>query len=557
MLRILICTLALLLSHNALALSQVTATVDKNPVMVKESLILTIIADDNVSKDALDTSALQADFIVGGSSVSSQTSMVNFDTSYTTQWTTVLIPRRVGTIVIPALTIASKKTTPITLTVVAANDAATTAVRDLFITSEISAKDVYVQQLITLTVKLHFAAELKRGSLSDPVLEGASIEQVGSDKESQNIINGKRFRIIERTYAITPEQSGQLTLQSSLFSGEVTVRSNRRSNFLSFGQSKPVSVAGDNIVLNIRPIPEDYKGQWLPSELLTLHQEWQPDPSAFMVGEPITRTISLTAAGLAEAQLPKITMAMPNGLKVYPDQAQLHSSASQARLVSQKVRNFAIVASRPGTFDLPAITIAWWNTVTNRYQETTIAAQRIVVQPNPDTVANTPSTNLSAKQQPQSPAVIKTVQATPWLQWLFLALWLFTSFAWLATTLIKRAKDKGQGQDKASLVKHDIYAQLHHACKNNQGQQVLSLLPTWVNSLNKQKQPVASISEALRLLNRADISSEVNDLQLLCYSKQQGSENNNWQGAKLRTLIETVKNNKQRNQSPIALNLNP
>ena len=65
-------------------------------------------------------------------------------------------------------------------------------------------------------------------------------------------------------------------------------------------------MVGEDIKLNVKPIPIDYQGQWLPSELLSLHQEWQPSPDEFKVGEPITRTITLTVAGLSEEQLPEI-----------------------------------------------------------------------------------------------------------------------------------------------------------------------------------------------------------------------------------------------------------
>ena len=95
----------LLLGNKAYALSNVTATVDKNPAMINESILLTVIADDDIDRGALDTSALLNDFIVGQTSVSSQTSMVNFKTSRTTKWQVILIARKAGEFTIPSLTI--------------------------------------------------------------------------------------------------------------------------------------------------------------------------------------------------------------------------------------------------------------------------------------------------------------------------------------------------------------------------------------------------------------------------------------------------------------------
>ena len=115
MVRVIISLLAILLSLNSYALTKVSASVDKNPVVVNESLILTVTADDDVNSNALDTSALLGDFIVGRTSVSSQTSMVNFNTSRTTTWTTVLIPRKSGELLIPVFTIDGIQTQAIAI----------------------------------------------------------------------------------------------------------------------------------------------------------------------------------------------------------------------------------------------------------------------------------------------------------------------------------------------------------------------------------------------------------------------------------------------------------
>ena len=348
MVRIIWLTAILLFAPLSHAITKLTATVDKNPVTVKESLVLTIVADDDVDSNALNTSALQKDFIVGRTSVSTQTSMVNFNTSRTTTWQTVLIPRRTGTAAIPSFTIEGVQSEPFQLTVVNESDPSASRQRDVFITAEVSNSEVYVQQMLTLTIHLHFAAELKRGSLTEPELTGATITQVGKDRESETRINGKRYRVISRTFAVTPQQSGDFMLRSPMFSGEIMVQSARRSNFLSFGESKAISVLGDELPIKVKPMPANFTGHWLPSELLTLHEEWQPASTDYRVGEPITRTITLTAVGVSEEQLPDIELAETRGIKIYPDQQTTHANITNGRFVSQAVSNFAIVVSQAG-----------------------------------------------------------------------------------------------------------------------------------------------------------------------------------------------------------------
>lgn len=531
MVKIITCVLGLIFSQVVWASTQVTATLDKNPVIANESFVLTVMANDDVDTDALDTTSLTRDFIVGRTSVSSQTSMVNFKTSRTTKWTTVLIARTPGNYLIPALTIGNAKTQPINLRVLAPNDSRASTQQDLFITTDISTKDVYVQQQFTLTVKLHFSAELKRGSLTEPELIGASITQIGKDKENETIINGKRYRVIERTYAISPQKSGDYTLKSPVFSGEIMVPSSRRNSFLSFAETKPVSVIGDEIAISVKPIPTNYQGTWLPSELLTVHQEWQPNNNEFTVGEPITRVITLTAAGLSEEQLPDIDMPMPKGLKVYPDQAELHTGMNNNRLVSQKVKNFAIVANKAGTYQLPEVTIPWWNTVTNTMQYATIAAQTITVQPNSEQLTNEPVMLDGATDTKSVPAKPIIIQQNSWLQWLFLGLWLLTCLAWFISVKIKLTKSSSTTNNTSNNIS-DHYLALLAACKQNNSEQVFKHIVPWFNSLSSQN--ITTLSQVIQHSNAPDLIEALTELQQSRY----GKSTQPWQGKDLVKAIQ-------------------
>jgi hypothetical protein len=553
---------SLLLIQSAFALTQVTATIDKNPVMDKESFVLQVIADDDIESNALDTSPLLKDFIVGRTSVSTQTSMVNFDTTRTTKWTTVLIARSPGKYTIPALTVESVSTQPIAVEVLEASSQGAAKTQDIFITTDISAKEVYVQQQLTLTVKLHFAAELKRGSLSEPTLDGASINQVGKDIENDSIINGRRYRVVERNYAINPQNSGEFIIKTPLFSGEIISPSSRRSQFLSFTDTKPVSVLGEDINLLVKPIPDNYQGVWLPSEILNLDQEWQPAGESFMVGEPITRTLTLTAAGLSEEQLPKLEMTSPSGIKIYPDQAELHTGMSNGRLISQKKQNFALVASRVGTYKLPEIRLPWWNTVTNRVQYAVIPDKNITITPNDEMVEelknsgnnsgsnniNNTTDGLTTQNNNALTSDIKTVVVTKssWLQWLFLALWLLTSLAWLLSILSKRKPQVTEA--KATSNSH--YKALIKACDNNTGEEVLKLIVIWANECFSNDK-ISTLDDAKHVINHSDFNNALTDLQACFY----GKNTQPWQGQTLKNLIiEINRQPKSANKETVKLN---
>lgn len=566
MLRLFVIFISLVTSQAAFALTKVTATIDKNPVAIKESVVLTVIADDDVDSNALDTSALLKDFVVGRTSVSTQTSSINFKTTRTTKWTTLLMPKKTGKLVIPSLAVEGVKTDPIAVVVLAADNPKANQQKDLFITTDVSTKEVYVQQMLTLTVKLHFAAELKRGSLSEPSMQGASIAQVGNDVDSETIINGRRYRIIERTYSITPQESGEFNLASPLFSGEIMVQSARRPSFFSFGETKPISVMGDEITINVKPVPASYQGHWLPSEILTLHEEWQPTADTangevveYEVGQPITRTINLTAAGVTVEQLPEINFNLPTGLKVYPDQVENHSGINTGRLISQSVRNFAIVATHAGEYQIPAIEVPWWNTVTNRKQVATLPALTIKVVPSTTATNQTasPAVSTPANVQTQAPIII---EKNSWLTWLFLGLWLVSLVGWLSTYLIMRNRKPADKSVKPAHQVTNLHLELLAACKQNNAKQVMALLLPWAKQLasnNGVTSKINTIADAKAIFANDDFSQAVDALYSQFYgSNSQSAAKGSWQG---KTLMQAIVNINKSLQQPNkqGMKLNP
>lgn len=535
-----------------MAVDKVTASIDKNPVVQGQSFILTVTADDSIDASALDTSPLLKDFVVGRTSTSTQTRMVNGSTNRQTKWTTVLVPQNTGKFIIPAFNIDGIKSAPIAVVVTKQSEKSAKQ-QDIYITAETSNKAVYVQQQMTLTIKLHVGVALEGGSLSDPKMEDANITQLGQDNQTEEIINGRRFQVIERKYAVSPQKSGEFKLETPIFSGQVSMPSQRRSGLFGFNQSKPVSVISEPLTVKVKPQPQSFQGQWLPSELFTIHEEWQPTANEFMVGNPITRTITITAAGIAKEQLPQLILPTTQGLKIYPDQPVLHGGINGGRLVSQAVANFAVVASSAGTFKLPEIRIPWWNTVTNKQEYAVLPEKTITVKANPEFTSQAKSTPTLQQETTftNENSTIETVivKEKSWLQWLFLSLWIVTSVLWLLTAWSSR-RTKAVTETKLDVNKP--YLSLLAACKQNNGQQALLMITPWINSIYKDKQ-VNHLAEALAAAGDDALTEAINQLQQTLYAK----DRTEWQGNQLAKAIQKLNKSKQSSMQESNLTLNP
>lgn len=498
--------------------TQVTATVDRNPVMVDESFVLEIVANDSVDADALDTSPLLKDFVVGRTSTSHQTQIINFNTSRTTRWSTVLIPRQPGIYTIPAFTIEGQSSQPVRLEVLPVSQSKAAQGQDVYLTTEVDLQEVYLQQQVRYTVKLHIAMDLQRGSLSAPSMQDGEIEQVGEDKEYSEIINGRRYRIIERTFSIIPQKSGEFTIQAPYFEGEVL--DNSRRSFGFFNRTRTINKVGNNIFLKVRPIPSDFKHHWLPSEHVEIHDEWQGLQGDLTVGEPVTRTITLTALGVVEAQLPEIGGDYPEQVKTYPDQAETTTVQRNGTFVAQRNESTAIIPNEAGELVIPAVSVPWFNVVTGKTEFATLPEKRLTVQaPQATTPAPTPAP-VAQQQVPatqpqliQAPSTSSPIANTPqWWSissWILLGLWLATlMFWWLSNrkkqVLITTSETHGNHNEQ------QLWKQLQQVVQKQDAQNLTNYLQPWLAEICGN--PQQSLAKSVEQLQNGELKALLDKL---------------------------------------------
>ncbi|AWL12398.1 hypothetical protein HMF8227_01928 [Saliniradius amylolyticus] len=513
--------------------TEVVARVDKNPAMLDEGITLEVIVDDSVDSDAFDPSPLLKDFVVGKVSTSKQTSIVNGSLSQTTRWSTRIIAREPGQYRIPAFDIEGKRTQPIELMVLPRSEAPAAQGRDVFLTTEVDLKQVYLQQQVHYKVRLHLAADLQRGSLSAPELENADIRQIGEDSETNEIVNGRRYRIIERNFAIIPQASGSFTIKAPVFEGEVVKGSHR--SFAGFNTTEAVTRIGEPVDIQVLPQPDDFQGQWLPSDFVELRQEWQPADGKYTVGEPITRTLTLTAFGAVEEQLPKITADYPQDVKTYPDANSSTTVEKDDRLVAQRTDSVAIVPTRAGTITLPEVSVPWFNVVTGQTEYATLPEKTIEVAPAKQS-GNAPlpqqSTDNQATQQPATPRPpVSSVTSDLWFYTsvVLAVLWLLTLTLWWRHASREPAP---KGQDSSfDALEATTWKRLQSSLKQQNAKDSLETLGHWLSHHTGRS---GSLNDKLEAINDPALYAAVNQLVAAAY----GRNTEAFDGAGLKDLLQ-------------------
>lgn len=515
----------LLLVGSTWAQAEITASVDRQVMYLGESLTLTISSDENTNSQP-DFTLLDAVFHVGQTGKSSSTQIINGAVTTQTSWQVLLVPKSLGTQIIPPLEVDGQRTQTIKIEV-NKPDPDAQAGGDIFIEIEADKTSAYVQQEILLTVRLLYAINLKNGALSEPTADGVIVQQINKGANYTTQRDGKTYQVLERKYAIFAENSGKLELNPLIFEGEVT--DNSRQSFGMFQRGRPIRQVSKMLELDIKQIPQAFVNQdWIPAKQVTLQQSWSQN-KPYQVGEPITRTINFTATGLSETQLPDLTINDIDGAKIYQDKTDTLTRTDGQQLISSKVIKYAVIPSVEGNLEIPEFTLEWFDTNSETAQTARIPATTLAIE------AADNSTTQAPKAIDFNPPAEQTLEVTsddivPGEADEQLKLWKSLAFVfgglWLLTLLFALLKLKGRPAEVQKVERQQNQVSLKGINQLSLAQIQTKLIAWWNNQYHQQTTNLGQIRDQLVA---GEMQDAVADLQQQLYSNGRTESQTNWQ----------------------------
>jgi hypothetical protein len=416
--------LLLLLLASQTVWAEVRATLNRSTIQGGDTVTLVIEASGKDPGGQPDLSVLEQDFEILGTSTSQQIQFINGKRSGRRQWEIELAPLHAGVIEVPAVSVGSERTSPLSLTVndQPAPEAAAAAGEPVFLKAVIDPPDanIHVQQQFNYTLQLYFREPLLNGSFEGPGIDKALVQQLGEDVRYSTRVNGIEYQVVERRYAVFPEESGELVIPAVVFDGYLRSDSGRRmsvpgintllDDFMSGtpfgGKGKRIRVRSEPVTVQVNPRPSDYSGStWLPAAKLSLHDSWADEPPEFRVGEPVTRTLTLEATGLEGSQLPALTFPDINGMRLYPEQPVQENRSDGKWVYGSSRQALAYVPSASGKLSIPEVRVDWWDTGTQQQRTAVLPAWEVNVLPGTAPASQPPPAPL-----PQ-PAIERTAPA--------------------------------------------------------------------------------------------------------------------------------------------------
>lgn len=361
-------------------------SVDRNQITSNDMLQFQLQYDERAATDQLDLSALEADWEVLDIRPQSSSSLrivngVQTQEIYTV-WAITMAPRREGTLLIPAITVDGAESNSISIQV-SEQSASAAAKQPIKVTVSAEPRSAVIDQQVIVTVELSLLSSTQISNISGTPLEleNAYVEQLAQDELSK-IDNGIEHQIVRWTYAVFPNQTGELTIPRQTFSGVIPARQ-RRGPFDVFGQrGQQVNARSESVTINVAAAQEKPGAVWFPAEAVKIEAFWSDPSRQLRVGEPLTRTIEITAFGQRAELIPPTPASDPTqSYKSYQDQPQLDTQIAASSLVGVRNESQAIVPTVAGSLSLPALTVNWWNTNSQRWEEARLESTVVEVLP--------------------------------------------------------------------------------------------------------------------------------------------------------------------------------
>lgn len=223
-----------------------------------------------------------------------------------------------------------------------------------------------------------------------------------------------------------------------------------------------------------------------------------------LVGDALTRTITLRAKDLLGIALPPMPVPALEGLATYPESPTLDDRLQRGALSATRSDSVTFVCAQPGTYRFPALVYTWWNPGPGTLERLTLPARTLVVVPDPDAPA-------AVDEETATPQESRSAWAIAGGVLLLLALVGFFRRGYVRESFRRRRERRAQREPGR-------FDALTRACERGDAKAAWSALLDWTAVLQAAAQPGAavrwdSIDEAARSLDAAELLRASQPLQ--------------------------------------------
>lgn len=510
--------LALFLADEAAA-DALTVEVDRREIRLNETLSLIVRYEGRQVTSDPDFSVLNQ-FDVLSNNKSTQHSIINGNVSAFTEWRLTLSPRNTGQLLIPPITLRNEHSKPVAITVREPAIDPISGKEDVFVETYVDKSTVYVQEQFIVTYRLHFNQSVDSLDTGQFNISQARVEELPR-VDYQTTLGHTAYGVAEFRYAVFADASGVINIPERTWTIRTTDQPGMSRFGFGSGRVKLHRTKTKALAITVEPKPAEFPvaSPWLPAQSVQLEEQWSRSPEEFRVGEPITRTVTISATGASPEQLPPVFDERGTAeLKFYPDKPEQDKQLTSQGVQATKRESVAIVPTRAGEVTLPEVSIIWWNTSEKKLEKATLPARTLRVAPAEGQTSTPvqPQNGVSPQtgSTPTAPPIVVSASRDPWpwISGLLLLCNLFTLGAWWRSRKTPVAEPS---VDPAATSLKEALRQVRQACERRDAAKTRTALLVWAQTLWGGHKLLHDIGRAS---GSADVQRELGKLEAVLFA---------------------------------------
>ena len=250
--------------------------------------------------------------------------------------------------------------------------------RDYFLEATVDNKNPYVSQQITLTLKFYLAVRIYGSpELVEPTTTGFWTELLGNKAPYYQKINNRTYRVIERSYALFPTQTGDLTIGRATITATVASNQQRRDPFDMFGMlgaGQEVQVMSPQIAVKVRPLPEAGKPGDFTGTVGKFNIRATASRNEVEVNQPVSVSVAISGTGNIKSVADPILPDLPD-FRIYKESSNEATSTQNDKINGTKTVEVVFIPKRPGQLEIPSLSFNYFDPEASKYK--TIATRPI------------------------------------------------------------------------------------------------------------------------------------------------------------------------------------
>jgi len=262
---------------------------------------------------------------------------------------------------------------------------------DHFVDAWIEPERPYAGQPVVYHLQFGFSASIKGFQRDDPdwggLVKEATVEEEVLDR--LEIIDGKTFRILEWKIPLFTLRPGSYEVAAATVHFDQVVGYQRRTQplfndpvfdqFFSTAKIEPVTLEAEPVTVEVLALPaagqpEDFSGLVGAARL-----QGELSRNRCKVGESVS--LALVLQGNGNVQDVDLELVVPEGIKVYSEDADLRFAWGQTGPYGTVSRTFDLVPVIAGEAIIPAVRVSYFEPERKRYRDTEVGPFRLTIEP--------------------------------------------------------------------------------------------------------------------------------------------------------------------------------